>query len=174
MKANQNPNIEQYLNESIKVYGLNLYYTDEIYAPAEDTDLLVSYLGEWCTAKVKSNPESWYGEVVDGVTHIWANFSGSNPNTSLTEINVRESAFFPEISGLKYITVDGLQIMHTAENWQPPNPGATTGTNLQMGAIGTRMGKHWIIQNCTIINARCVGICLGLAPGVGDSIDDFA
>jgi len=37
---------------------------------------------------------------------------------------------------------------------------------LQMGTIGPRMGKHWIIQNCRITNARCVGIVLGHAPGV--------
>ena len=37
---------------------------------------------------------------------------------------------------------------------------------LQTGAVGTRMGKHWIIENCTITNARCVGIILGHAPGV--------
>ena len=38
--------------------------------------------------------------------------------------------------------------------------------NVQMGAIGPRMGKHWIIENCTVTNARCVGIVLGHAPGV--------
>ena len=43
-----------------------------------------------------------------------------------------------------------------------------------MGMIGPRMGKHWIIENCTITNARCVGIILGHAPGVDYSdIDAF-
>jgi alpha-N-arabinofuranosidase len=43
-----------------------------------------------------------------------------------------------------------------------------------MGAVGTRMGKNWIIENCTIINARCVGIILGQAPGVNYSdIDSY-
>ena len=36
------------------------------------------------------------------------------------------------------------------------------------------MGKHWIIENCTITNARCVGIILGQAPGVDyDDIDAY-
>jgi len=102
------------------------------------------------------------------VTIIRANFGGSNPNTEITEINVRESIFIPEITGLKYITVDGFHFMHSAENWAPPT------IELQMGAVGVRMGKHWIIENCTITNARCVGIILGHAPGVDyNDIDAF-
>ncbi|MFC1635229.1 hypothetical protein ACFL5Z_10350 [Planctomycetota bacterium] len=58
--------------------------------------------------------------------------------------------------------------MHAAANWAPPV------LELQTGAVGPRMGKHWTIQNCTIINARCVGIILGHAPGVDYSdIDAF-
>ncbi len=102
----------------------------------------------------------WYCQVDDKITTILANFGKSNPNTELTEINVRESLFMPEITGLKYITVDGFHFMHAAANWAPPT------LELQTGAVGPRMGKHWIIENCTIINARCVGIILGHAPGV--------
>jgi hypothetical protein len=74
----------------------------------------------------------------------------------------------PETTGLKYITVDGFHFMHAAANWAPPV------LELQTGAVGPRMGKHWTIENCTITNARCVGIILGHAPGVdyGD-IDAF-
>ena len=103
---------------------------------------------------------TWFCQVDENVTTIWANFGEANPNTELTEINVRESLFMPEITGLKYITVDGLHFMHAAANWAPPT------LDLQMGAVGPRMGKHWIIENCTITNARCVGIILGHAPGV--------
>ena len=36
------------------------------------------------------------------------------------------------------------------------------------------MGKHWIIEHCTIVNARCVAIILGQAPGVDyDDIDAY-
>ena len=66
----------------------------------------------------------------------------------------------PAESGLSYITVAGFHILHSAENWQPP------GLKVQMGAIGPRMGKSWIIENCTVTNARCVGIILGQAEGV--------
>jgi hypothetical protein len=103
---------------------------------------------------------TWFCQVTGEVTTIRANFGQANPNVELTEINVRESIFMPEITGLKYITVDGFHFAHAAANWAPPN------LNLQMGAVGTRMGKHWIIENCEIVNARCVGIILGHAPGV--------
>jgi hypothetical protein len=111
---------------------------------------------------------TWVCQVNGNVTTIRANFGKANPNTELTEINVRESIFMPEVTGLKYITVDGFHFMHAAANWAPPN------LALQMGAIGTRMGKYWIIENCAITNARCVGIILGHAPGVDYSdIDAF-
>ncbi len=118
--------------------------------------------------EVRQTAHSWHGQVKEGVTTIWANFGTADPTKELTEINVRESIFMPDMSGLKYITVDGFHLMHSAENWAPPT------MRLQMGAVGPRMGKRWIIQNCTITNARCVGIILGHAPGVdyGD-IDAF-
>lgn len=104
--------------------------------------------------------QTWHCQVDKDVTIIRANFGKANPNTELTEINVRESLFMPEITGLKYITIDGFHFMHAAANWAPPV------LELQTGAVGPRMGKHWIIENCKITNARCVGIILGHAPGV--------
>jgi len=117
---------------------------------------------------VKEQMQSWCCEADAQTTTIWANFGEANPNEDLAEINVRESVFMPETTGLDYITVDGFHLMHSAENWQPP------GLEVQMGTIGPRMGKHWIIENCQITNARCVGIVLGHAPGVDyDDIDAF-
>jgi len=118
--------------------------------------------------EVKQQAHTWCCRTTEDSTTIWAHFGGANPNAQLAEINVRESVFMPAESGLSYITVAGFQILHSAENWQPP------GLKVQMGAIGPRMGKSWIIENCTITNARCVGIILGQAPGVDDTdIDAF-
>ena len=110
--------------------------------------------------EVTETPHSWFCRMEDQVTTIQANFGPVNPNQELVEINVRESLFMPEITGLKYITVTGFHFRHAAANWAPPN------LELQMGAVGPRMGKHWIIENCTVTDARCVGIILGHAPGV--------
>jgi len=118
--------------------------------------------------EVKQARQSWHCQASDEVTTIRANFGDANPNTELAEINVRESLFMPEVTGLKYITVDGFGFAHAAANWAPPV------IELQTGAVGPRMGKHWIIQNCTVVNARCVGIILGQAPGVEyDDIDAY-
>jgi len=111
-------------------------------------------------AELESTPGTWYCRADKDLTIITANFGKANPNTELTEINVRPSIFMPVVTGLSYITVDGFVFMHAAANWAPPV------VELQTGAVGPRMGKHWIIQNCTIVNARCVGIILGQAPGV--------
>jgi alpha-N-arabinofuranosidase len=118
--------------------------------------------------EVEKATRSWHCAVNETSTTITANFEDADPNEELTEINVRESLFMPSTSGLKYITVDGFRFEHAAANWAPPV------IELQMGAIGPRMGKHWIIENCTIVNARCAGIILGHAPGVDyDDIDAF-
>jgi hypothetical protein len=118
--------------------------------------------------EVTETERTWHCQADGNVTTIRANFGKANPNMELAEINVRECLFMPEVTGLKYITVDGFHFMHAAANWAPP------GIDLQTGAVGPRMGKHWIIENCTVTNARCVGIILGQAPGVdyGD-IDAF-
>ena len=110
--------------------------------------------------EVTETERTWFCQANANVTTIRANFGKANPNTELTEINVRESIFMPEVTGLKYITVDGFHFMHAAANWAPPV------LPLQTGAVGTRMGRNWIIENCTVVNARCVGIILGHAPGV--------
>ena len=110
--------------------------------------------------EVKRQAHTWCCRTGENGTTIWAHFGGADPNAQLAEINVRESVFMPAQSGLGYITVAGFHIMHSAENWQPP------GLKVQMGAIGPRMGKSWIIENCRVTNARCVGIVLGQAEGV--------
>lgn len=110
--------------------------------------------------EVTEAEHTWYCQADENTTTIRANFGKANPNAELTEINVRECLFMPGITGLRYLTVDGFHFMHAAANWAPPN------LDLQTGAVGPRMGKYWIIENCTVTNARCVGIILGQAPGV--------
>ncbi|HUS72149.1 MAG TPA: right-handed parallel beta-helix repeat-containing protein [Sedimentisphaerales bacterium] len=119
-----------------------------------------AYYEKETAQEVAEAKNTWHCQVYEDVTTILANFGRANPNTELAEINVRESLLMPEITGLKYITVDGFHFMHAAANWAPPV------LDLQTGAVGPRMGKRWIIENCTITNARCVGIILGHAPGV--------
>src|SRR5690606_10146492 len=97
---------------------------------------------------------TWYTEVDDQTTRIWANFGWADPNKNLAEINVRECAIFPEKQGLKHIVIDGFEIKHAASNWAPPD-------QLQKGAVGPRFGFGWVIKNCRISDVKSVAICIG-------------
>ena len=96
----------------------------------------------------------WFGEVNEKVTTIWARFTGVDPNKELVEINVRQTVFYPEKTGINYITVRGFTMRHAATNWAPP-------TAEQVGLIGPHWSKGWIIENNVISHSRCSGISLG-------------
>ena len=104
------------------------------------------------------NPEytiyQWYAEVNDETTVIYANFQGANPNKELTEINVRSYCFYPEVTGLNYITVRGFEMAHAATPWTPP-------TAVQPGLLGCNWSKGWIIENNHIHDSKCSGISIG-------------
>lgn len=98
---------------------------------------------------------TWYVEVTDTQTTIWANFGpGVNPNKELIEVNARPAVFFPALPGVNYITVKGFHLSQAATNWAPP-------TAFQQGLIGPHWSKGWIIEDNVVSNSKCVGICIG-------------
>ena len=114
----------------------------------------ISLYEKFSLEALKEKPHTWYTEVSEYTTKIWANFGWANPNKNLAEIHVRECVIFPEKQGLKHIVIDGFEIKHAATNWAPPD-------QLQKGAIGTRFGYGWVIKNCRISDVRNVAICIG-------------
>ncbi len=51
----------------------------------------------WVTDNQKYiNPDLWFAIVQGGVTTVWAQFPGVDPNEELTEVNVRQSVFYPD------------------------------------------------------------------------------
>ncbi len=106
---------------------------------------------------------TWYVESDDVHTYIYANFQGVNPNEELVEINVRKACFYPDHTGIDYITIDGFRMMHAATQWAPP-------TAEQVGLIGTNWSKGWIIQNNVISDSKCSGITLGKDRASGQNI----
>jgi len=108
--------------------------------------------------------KTWFAEVSDKTTTIWANFDGTDPNKSLTEINVRQTVFYPRKPFVNYITVRGFALRHAAPKWAPP-------TAEQMGLIGTHWSKGWIIENNTISHSINAGVSLGK---YGDEFDNVA
>jgi hypothetical protein len=105
---------------------------------------------------------TWFCESNDENTLIYSNFQGADPNNELVEINVRKSCFYPERTGINYITVRGFQISQAATQWAPP-------TAEQIGLIGTNWSKGWIIENNIIRDSKCSGITLGKH---GDDFDN--
>ena len=92
---------------------------------------------------------------MNGETTIWAQFpEGTDPNASSVEIAVRPQVFYPDKTGVNYITVRGFILENAATNWAPPSAE-------QPGLIGPRWAKGWIIENNIIRNSRCSGISLG-------------
>ena len=114
----------------------------------------------------KSYPEgstyTWFCESDDDNTYIYANFHDADPNRELVEINVRKSCFYPEKTGVNYITISGFRMSQAATQWAPP-------TAEQIGLIGTNWSKGWIIENNVISDSKCSGITLGK---YGDEFDN--
>lgn len=118
--------------------------------------------GEWlaeagsleAVMKPTANDALWFGQVDGKSTTIWAQFKGVDPNRQPVEINVRQTVFYPEKTGIDYITVRGFTLEDAATQWAPP-------TAEQIGVIGPHWSKGWIIENNLIRNSICSGISLG-------------
>lgn len=104
----------------------------------------------------------WYAQVDEHNTTIYANLHSYNPNEELTEINVRKYCFFPDKTGINYITVQGFELSQAATTWAPP-------TTHQAGLLGANWSKGWIIENNIIHDSKCSGISLGKEGSTGDN-----
>ena len=96
----------------------------------------------------------WYTEQDGDVTVLYANFQGADPNKENVEINVRRNCFYPDKTGVSYITLSGFAVKQAATTWAPP-------AAYQDGMIGPHWSKGWIIEDCEISNSKCCGISLG-------------
>lgn len=152
---------EIYLN------GISFYEAaslDEVIHPVKRDHCLV---GTWGGRREQIlNPENtlyqWYCETDRQSTTIYANFQGADPNREEVEINVRKCCFFPEETGLNYITVRGFEMMHAATSWAPP-------TAMQEGLLGANWSKGWVIEYNRIHDSKCSGISIGKEASTGDN-----
>ncbi|KAA6322368.1 hypothetical protein EZS27_028080 [termite gut metagenome] len=106
---------------------------------------------------------TWYCESDEQNTTIWANFHNYNPNKEVVEISVRRTCFYPEKSGINYLTISGFHISQAATQWGAP-------TAEQIGMIATHWNKGWIIENNVISNSKCSGITLGKERSTGHNV----
>ncbi|HCT93155.1 MAG TPA: hypothetical protein DF613_17475 [Lachnospiraceae bacterium] len=96
----------------------------------------------------------WYTRQDGDHTVIYANFQGMDPNEEDVEINVRRNCFYPDRTGIGYITLSGFKVEKAATTWAPP-------TAYQEGMVGPHWSKGWIIEDCEIAHSKCSGISLG-------------
>lgn len=106
---------------------------------------------------------TWFAKSDSGKTMIYARFGNSDPNKSLTEINVRPACFYPEKNNINYLTIKGFEMSQAACQWAAP-------TAEQPGLIGTNWSKGWIIENNIIHDAKCTGVTLGKDRATGDNM----
>lgn len=104
----------------------------------------------------------WYCEPGEGAVTIYANFHDADPNRELVEINVRKACFFPERTGVDYLTVRGFEMMHAATSWAPP-------TAMQEGLIGPNWSKGWIIENNVLHDSKCSAVSIGKEGTTGQN-----
>ena len=134
-------------------------------AELDDPPLRTEVLDDWTGLTVPvQDPEQtrfvWYAEVGAGTTTIWANFQGADPNTALTEINVRRSVFHPLRPHLDSITVRGFELAQAASPWTPP-------TADQPGLLGPNWARGWVIEDNVIHDAKCSAVSLGKEASTG-------
>lgn len=67
---------------------------------------------------------------------------------------MRRNCFYPDQTGIGYITLSGFTVRQAATTWAPP-------TAYQEGMVGPHWSRGWIIEDCDISHSKCSGISLG-------------
>ena len=105
----------------------------------------------------------WFAEVHENETVIYGNFQEKDPNACLVEINVRPACVYPDKLNVNYITIRGFEIAQAATQWAPP-------TASQIGMVGPRWSKGWIIENNDLHDAKCCAISIGRDALEGENL----
>ena len=121
-----------------------------------------AYHEEPSLEEVKAKEKTWFAEVGPKVTALYASFTG-DPNEIETEITVRKCCFYPERTGINYITVRGFEMAQAATPWVPP-------TADQPGMLGPHWAKGWIIENNHLHDSKCSAISLGKENTTGHNL----
>ena len=166
--GNYNPYKDSIYGDWFTSFG-RIHHTGEVYLNGKsfyEVNSLVKVMNTSALGRAVDTVGStytWYCETNDSVTSIWANFHEYQPNKELVEINVRPTCFYPEKTGINYITISGFHFSQAATQWAPP-------TAEQSGLIGTNWSKGWIIENNIISDSKCSGISLGKDRATGQNV----
>lgn len=88
--------------------------------------------------------------------------TGVTPEKAQIEASVRHSIFRPYRRGLSYITIRGFVFERSADAGPYP----------QTGAVNTRSGKGWVIEDNIVRNAKSVGIACGSETWKPKTLED--
>ncbi len=110
-------------------------------------------------AEVLEQAHSWTRECGEGEVVLWLHLENE---PECVEVGIRPACFYPEVNGLNYIRVQGFECCHAAVPWAPP-------TAEQMGMLGPRWSKGWVIEACHLHHVGGSALSLGLPPDFGDN-----
>lgn len=148
--------------------GMSFFEVDDLEEVKNPQVREIGYHPAWTQHEEKIlHPENtkyvWYAEVDSDKTTIYANFHTYDPNQEMVEINVRPYCFYPDKTGINYITVKGFEMAQAACPWAPP-------TADQPGLIGTHWSRGWIIEENTIHDAKCSAVSIGKEYSTGHNL----
>ncbi len=150
--------------------GLSFYEAaayEDLINPVIRTETLDHWTNQMTAIKNPAQTKYlWFAEVEEDTTTIYADFHEFDPNQELVEVNVRKCCFYPERTGINYITVRGFELAQAATPWSPP-------TADQPGLIGPNWSKGWIIENNIIHDSKCSGISIGKEASTGNNFRTF-
>jgi hypothetical protein len=95
-------------------------------------------------------PGSFWVDDAGTVIHIRP-FDDADPNRAVMEVTVQPHLFAPAETDLGYIRVAGFHFLHAGNGY--PRTG--------VGAVFTRGGHHWLIEDNTVSDVNSVGIEIG-------------
>jgi len=118
-------------------------------------------------SEMENVSNTWYYDLSKNELYVNIPAHIVNP---VIEVTNQRRLFAPHKRGLKYIIVDGFIIERCGNNY--PNKFWSVPQNQQAGAIGTRCGKFWTIQNNIIQYANGVGIDWGNEGGADQDLEN--
>ena len=117
--------------------------------------------------EMEKEPKTWYYDMSNNQLYVNVLPDITQP---IIEITNQRRLFAPHKRGLKNIIVDGFIIERCGNNY--PNKFWSVAVCQQAGAIGTRCGKFWTIQNNIIRYATGVGIDWGNEGGADQDLEN--
>ena len=104
-------------------------------------------------------PNSWKFDPDENRLYVHFIAEPKPPLSRQIEVSVRQRIFAPHIRGLGYIHVKGFIFEHAANQF--PSGFWANAETAQAGAVGTRSGHHWVIENNVIRYAKSIGLDCG-------------